>query len=166
MEAEALKNTARVGKKIRVRTQVIKGLADVYTPVGIYLRLRDRFRDTILLESTDSHAAENSYSFIGINAIAGIEIRNKSSVEFKLPGQTPEKINLRSGDDLDELLWSFMNRFDTESDDPVSARFAQGLFGYFTFDTVQLFEKMKFKDSGETINKIPVARYRLYQYFS
>ncbi|HEU0111660.1 MAG TPA: anthranilate synthase component I family protein [Flavisolibacter sp.] len=164
MEAEALKDTARVGKKIRVRTQVIKGLADVYTPVGIYLRLRDRFRDTILLESTDSHAAENSYSFIGINAIAGIEIRNKSSVEFKLPGQTPEKINLRSGDDLDELLWSFMNRFDTESDDPVSARFAQGLFGYFTFDTVQLFEKMKFKDSGETINKIPVARYRLYQY--
>ena len=39
-------------------------LADVYTPVGIYLRLRDRFRDTILLESTDHHAAENSYSFI------------------------------------------------------------------------------------------------------
>ena len=98
MEAEALKDTARVGKKIRVRTQVIKGLADVYTPVGIYLRLRDRFRDTILLESTDSHAAENSYSFIGINAIAGIEIRNKSSVEFKLPGQTPEKINLRSSE--------------------------------------------------------------------
>ncbi len=61
-------------------------LADVYTPVGIYLRVRDRFRDTILLESTDHHAAENSYSFICINAIAGIEISSASNIEFKLPG--------------------------------------------------------------------------------
>ncbi len=45
-------------------------MAVVYTPVGIYLRLRDRFRDTILLESADFHAGENSYSFIGIHAIA------------------------------------------------------------------------------------------------
>jgi len=49
-------------------------LADVFTPVGIYLRVRDRFRDTILLESTDNHVADNSYSFICINAIAGMEI--------------------------------------------------------------------------------------------
>ena len=51
-------------------------LSDVYTPVGIYLRLRDRFRDTILLESADHHSAENSFSYIGINAIGGIEITN------------------------------------------------------------------------------------------
>ena len=60
-------------KKIELQTQCKKMLADVFTPVGIYLRLRDRFRDTVLLESTDHHMAENSYSFIGINAIAGIE---------------------------------------------------------------------------------------------
>ena len=57
-----------------IETTVTKMLADTFTPVGIYLRLRDRYRDTILLESTDSHAAENSYSFIGVNAIGGIEI--------------------------------------------------------------------------------------------
>ena len=61
-------------KKIEIKTTCKKILADVFTPVGIYLRLRDRFRDTILLESTDHHAAENSYSFICINAIGGIEI--------------------------------------------------------------------------------------------
>ena len=55
--------------------------------LGIYLRLRDRFRDTILLESTDHHAAENSYSFIGINAIGGIEVSAKGSTEFKMPEQ-------------------------------------------------------------------------------
>ena len=53
-------------KKIEINTTCKKLLADVYTPVGIYLRVRDRFRDTILLESTDHHAAENSWSFICI----------------------------------------------------------------------------------------------------
>ena len=68
-------------KKIPIDTQVKKWLADIYTPVGIYLRLRDRYRDTILLESTDNHAAENSYSFICINAIAGIEISSAKRLE-------------------------------------------------------------------------------------
>jgi anthranilate synthase component 1 len=72
-------------KKIKIRTTVKKMLADVYTPVGIYLRLRDRFRDTVLLESGDSHATENSYSFICINAIGGIEVQSKSTIEYKLP---------------------------------------------------------------------------------
>ena len=66
-------------------------LSDVYTPVGIYLRLRDRFRDTILLESADNSSAENSFSFIGINAIGGIEIRNFELIELKYPGQNPDE---------------------------------------------------------------------------
>ena len=78
-------------KKIEIQTVCQKLLSDIHTPVGIYLRLRDRFRDTVLLESTDYHAADSSYSFICINAIAGIEITNKLSIEFKLPGQTPER---------------------------------------------------------------------------
>jgi anthranilate synthase component 1 len=136
----------------------------VHTPVGIYLRLRDRFRDTILLESSDHHAAENSYSFICINAIAGIEIRDKNRIEFKLPNESPEKTNLKGNGDLKKLLWEFMQRLETESDDPKSAQFAQGLFGYFTFDAVQFFETIEFNNADDAINKIPVARYRLYQY--
>src|SRR3954454_2711982 len=117
-------------KKIRIETTVKKMLADVYTPVGIYLRLRDRFRDTILLESTDHHAAENSYSFICINAIAGIEIKDRDVVEFKLPGQHAEKATLRGNEDLKNLLWEFMQHFEPASEDPRSAAFAQGLYGY------------------------------------
>ena len=65
-------------KTIKFTTTHKKILADVYTPVGIYLRLRDKFRDTILMESTDFHAGENSSSIIGINAIAGIERRRQN----------------------------------------------------------------------------------------
>ena len=78
-------------KKILIQTEVTTMLADTFTPVGIYLRLRDRFRDTILLESTDSHAAENSYSFIGVNAIGGIEISSLNEIEYKYPKQEPQK---------------------------------------------------------------------------
>ena len=78
-------------QKLMIETTVTKMLADTFTPVGIYLRLRDRYRDTILLESTDSHAAENSFSFIGVNAIGGIEISSLNEIEFKYPNQEPVK---------------------------------------------------------------------------
>jgi anthranilate synthase component 1 len=151
-------------KKITITTTVTKKLADVHTPVGIYLRLRDRFRDTILLESTDHHAAENSYSFICINAIAGIEIKDRDSVEFKLPNQNPERTELKGNGDLKNLLWDFLQRFEMETEDAKSAQFAQGLFGYFSFDAVQFFETIQFKEGSDNSNTIPMARYRLYQY--
>ena len=151
-------------KKISITTTVTKKLADVHTPVGIYLRLRDRFRDTILLESTDHHAAENSYSFICINAIAGIEIRDRNRVEFKLPNENPEKAVIKANGDLKTLLWDFMQRFEVRSTDPKSAQFAQGLYGYFNFDAIQFFETIELKNGNDAINHIPIARYRLYQY--
>ena len=158
-------------KKIPIQTTYKKLLADVYTPVGIYLRLRDRFRDTILLESTDFHAGENSYSFIGINAIAGIEIRNKQTIEFKLPAQPAEKIVINNPVDVPQHLWDFMQRFNiTPIEKPVNA--AQGLFGYTSYDAVQFFDTIKFTNGKrettngkqETENIIPLMRYRLYQY--
>jgi anthranilate synthase component 1 len=151
-------------KRVEIKTQFKRILSDVYTPVGIYLRLRDRFRDTILLESTDYHVAENSYSFIGINAIAGIEITDMESIEFKLPGQSPERVSINNGSDVPVLLWEFMQRFDVEKINDKSVRAVQGLFGYTTYDAVQFFETIRFRDRGREPNRIPLMRYRLYQY--
>ena len=151
-------------KKIKVTTTAKEMLADIYTPVAIYLRLRDRFRDTILLESTDNSAAENSYSFIGVNAIAGIEVSEKGYLESKLPAQPAEKLQLKGGEDVKKLLWNFMERFEMEELSRKELQFAQGLFGYFSFEAVQFFEKIKFKPAADDINNIPIARYRLYQY--
>lgn len=139
-------------------------LADVYTPVGIYLRLRDRFRDTILLESTDFHAGENSYSFIGINAVAGIEISNPSAIEFKLPGQNAERIKLDKSADVPQLLWDFMSRFEVMDAASSPVNVAQGLFGYTTFDAIQFFDNVKTTDHRQQTTEIPLMRYRLYQY--
>lgn len=134
----------------------------MHTPVGIYLRLRDRFRDTVLLESTDHHAAENSWSFICINAVAGIEISGFQKIEFKLPAQSPEKMDIRNTQDIPRLLWEFMQRFDPQKPAMKEGQFAQGLFGYTTFDAVQFFETIKLNNSR--LPTIPLVRYRLYQY--
>lgn len=149
-------------KKTEISTSVKKLLADVYTPVGIYLRLRDRFRDTILLESTDHHAAENSWSFIGINAIAGIEIIDTKNLEYKLPGQPPVKVEIKHTQQVPGILWEFMQRFQMKAYDTKEARFAQGLFGYTTYDAVQFFDTIRL--TSKPSPGIGSLRYRLYQY--
>jgi anthranilate synthase component 1 len=151
-------------KKITLETQCRKMLADLFTPVGIYLRLRDRFRDTVLLESTDHHAAENSYSFIGINAIAGIQISSAKSIEYKLPGQKPEQLNIKATAEVPDQLWSFMQRFEVKEPAMKEGKFAQGLFGYTTFDAVQFFDTIQLHTAAGAEPVIPLMRYRLYQY--
>ncbi len=149
-------------KKTELKTTVKRLLADVYTPVGIYLRLRDRFRDTILLESADHHAADNSWSFICVNAIAGIEIIDTKNLEYKLPGQRPEKVAIKDRQQVPAIIWEFMQRFEISPSKEKESRFAQGLYGYTTFDAVQFFDTIHFSDKSSA--GVASLRYRLYQY--
>jgi anthranilate synthase component I len=155
-------------KKIELSTTYKKLLADVFTPVGIYLRLRDRFRDTILLESADSHAGDNSFSIIGINAIAGIEISNYHEIEFKLPSENIQKIRITNATSVTEELWRFMQYFSIGDTREMPVNKAQGLFGYTTYDAIQFFETIRFKAQNsltvKAVPEIPLVRYRLYQY--
>lgn len=153
--------------KIKFKTTHTTILADIYTPVGIYLRLRDRFRDTILLESTDYHASENSYSIIGVNAIAGIEVTNADAYEIKYPGENAESIKINNKSDIAEIAWDFMQQFQSESPSRKPIQIAQGMFGYTSYDAIPFFEKIEFtkktdEDSG--FITVPVMRYRMYQY--
>ncbi len=152
-------------KKTELSTTYKKLLADIFTPVGIYLRLRDRFRDTILLESTDFHVGDNSYSFIGINAIAGIEIKNFNEIEYKFPGELPKKIPVTNVSKIGDEIWDFMQHFSIKDPAKMPVSMAQGLFGYTTYDAVQFYETIKFNSSNENSSpEIPLVRYRLYQY--
>jgi len=152
-------------RKTEVYTRCKKMLADVYTPVGIYLRLRDKFRDTILLESTDHHSQENSWSFICVNAIGGFEIQSVQSLECKFPGRNPEKIALKSFPDIQVLIEQFMHQFTIISNGTREEKFAQGLYGYCTYDAVQYFDTIKLSaKKKDDLSAIPLMRYRLYQY--
>ncbi len=151
-------------KKIEVNTEAKKMLADLYTPVAIYLRLRDRFRDTVLLESADSHAGKNSFSFIGVNAIAGVEVKNGKEIELKFPGEEPRKKEISNDTAMAAIFSDFMNCFSFNGvTKPVNV--AQSLFGYITHDAVQFFDTIRFQYSGSLDEPvIPLIRYRFYQY--
>lgn len=42
-------------------------LADLHTPVGVYMRLRDLYPQSALMESSDYHGNDNARSFIGVH---------------------------------------------------------------------------------------------------
>lgn len=147
---------------IQIKTTVKSTLSDLFTPVGIYLRLRDQFRDTILLESAGNQNTENNFSFIAVNAIAGIEIKNYTEAEIKFPLESPQKINIEK-EKLTDLLQNFSATFQCEESTLEIGKTAQGFFGYTSFDAIPFFENIKFKELSPE-NKIPLLRYRLYQY--
>ena len=151
-------------KPIVFETVCKKMLADVFTPVGIYLRLRDRFPGCILLESTDFHASENSFSYICIQPIAGIEVSTADRFEFKYPNEAVIKKKLKGKDAVVAELDEFLKRFQPSNKSEIGV--AQGLFGYTTYDAVQFFEDGLHLPLNTTSqpNGIPLMRYRMYQY--
>lgn len=137
-------------------------LADVYTPVSIYLRLRDKFRDTILLESADHHVSENSYSFICVKPIAGIEVSSTQLFEFKYPNEKTIQKSLCNKQEVLAQLQAFLKRFELSGKSPVPV--TEGLFGYTTYDAVQFFETIDLRHRPAAATAIPLMRYRFYQY--
>ncbi|WP_027378369.1 anthranilate synthase component I family protein [Chryseobacterium daeguense] len=149
-------------KKIKIKTVSKKALGDLKTPMNIYLQLRDKFRDTILLESSDAKNIDHNFSFIAINAIAGIEIKNLNEYEIKLPGEEPVKQFIIEHK-IADIFENFSQIFECEkTKDPVEET-AQSLFGYTSFEAVQFFENIMLKAQSPEV-EIPILRYRLYQY--
>jgi anthranilate synthase component 1 len=149
-------------KTVRIETLCKKKLADVFTPVGIYLRLRDRFRDTILLESSDSHTAENSWTFIGVQAIAGFEVVDTETIEYKLPCLPPERKKITGPAQVVSELNEYLKKFEAAGDCTIKQ--AQHFFGYTSYDAVQFFDSIKLSTENRQLSTAPLLRYRLYQY--
>ncbi len=135
-------------------------LADVLTPVAIYLKIRDLFPNSILLEGADFKAGENQYSFICMKPVAYIKAKN-NSVEIKYPDNLVENHELTKMSQATDILSGFANCFVAQSD--MSKVPASGLFGYSTYEAVSYFEDIKIKKStGET--DIPDLYYQFYKY--
>ena len=147
--------------EFKIKTTSRKLLADIITPVSIYLRIRDIFPNSLLLESSDYHGNENSYSFICMKPIAGFEADNGLITET-YPDGTLTSTNIVDKQTFTTCFSNFIKSFvqtDLPSDIPVN-----GLFGYMSYDAVQYFEKLKFRNDSQFPHKIPDARYHLYKY--
>src|SRR6185369_6583858 len=99
--------------KIELKTKSKKLLADTLTPVNIYLKLRDIFAGSILLESSDYHGHENSLSFICCEPIATFQV-SEDAIEIGLPGRKKATEKITSKNQVLEFLDGFRNAFQSE----------------------------------------------------
>jgi len=147
-------------KRYKITTTHKKLLADTTTPVSIYLRLRDVFPNSLLLESSDYHSRENSTSYICCEPIAGL-ILNDGNLKQKYPDGTEE--NYKAGEfELLPQIDDFMASFETGENQ--LKVISNGLFGYFTHEAVEHYETIKLKKVEDNPKKIPVMQYNMYRY--
>jgi anthranilate synthase component I len=147
--------------EFRVKTTSRKLLADIITPVSIYLRIRDIYPNSLLLESSDYHGNENSYSFICMKPLAGFEADN-GFVSETYPNGSKNITEIVDRQTFNTRFSAFINSF-IQSDVPVDIP-VNGLFGYLSYDAVEYFEKIELKPGSDYPYKIPDARYHLYKY--
>jgi len=145
----------------KIKTTSRKLLADIITPVSIYLRIRDIYPNSLLLESSDYHGNENSYSFICMKPLAGF-IADEGLITETYPDGTSLNTYITDKQTFNSRFSAFTDSFvqsDLPGDIPVN-----GLFGYLSYDAVEYFETIELKHTPMCTYKIPDVRYHLYKY--
>ena len=146
-------------KKFELKTHYKKILADTISPVSVYLKVRDKFPNSILLESSDYHGNDNSFSYICCNPIASIKVEN-SIVTKTYPDHSTESKAVPA-DKVTLEVNAFTKQFDTQKD--ASFKFINnGMFGFTTYDAVKYFEDITISKKDDSI-VIPEMYYAVYQ---
>jgi len=151
----------KILNQYKLVTSYKKLLADTVTPVSIYLKLRDRFANSLLLESSDYHGNENSFSYICCQPLATFCLKDRH-LEKKYPDGSTESFTLQNRSQAVELLSEFATAFHTET---LDFKFINnGLFGYMCYDAVQYFEDIELNPQKEAPFSIPEIMYGVYKF--
>ena len=143
----------------KFKTTYKKILADTITPVSVYLKIRDKFANSLLLESSDYRANDNSFSYICCNPIASIKIENET-IYKTFPDGTSNAIAIDKNSNIPKTIEEFANLFQSENND---FKFIyNGLFGYISYDAVRYFENIEI-NKKDTDLQIPDIYYAIYQ---
>lgn len=145
--------------KYLLTTHSKKLLADTLTPVSVYLRLRDKFPNSLLLESSDYHANDNSFSYICCNPIASFKVEHEIITTQFPDGKLTR--NTTAEKDVVKSLEAFSNSFKSKSD-KIYKFINNGVFGFTAYDAVRYFEDIKVDKTKATL-AIPDMYYAVYQ---
>ncbi|MFD2542187.1 anthranilate synthase component I family protein [Lacinutrix gracilariae] len=146
-------------KTFSLYTHYKKILADTITPVSIYLKIRDKYPNSILLESSDYHANDNSFSYICFNPIASIKVEN-DRIEQHFPDGSSKK-NYTKSISVTEEIHKFTQRFKVKSEKKFKF-INNGIFGYTAYDAVKYFEDIEITKKPDSLN-IPEIYYSVYR---
>ena len=133
-------------------------LADLQTPVGIYLKVRDIYPQSVLLESSDFHSNENSFSYIGIDPVASFAVEGGAITE-KYPNGEERKYVLTEPDSLTACFNTYLQQFSVPDTNNVN-----GFFGYTAYNAIRYFEPVESIKNPTKSSVIPEMYYILYRY--
>lgn len=142
----------------KINTRYKKLLADTLTPVSVYLQIRDRYANPILLESSDYHGNENSYSYICCDPIATFSLTN-GKIKQTFPDGNTQVDLLERGSKLVDSLQEFSSRFEVDNMD--FKFITSGLFGYIQYDGVAYFEDITLANTQTS--QVPQIYYAVYR---
>ncbi|AQS93777.1 anthranilate synthase component I [Polaribacter sp. BM10] len=145
-------------KKIQFKTTFKTKIADTITPVGLYLRFRDTYANTLLLESSDYHSKEESFSFIAIEPVVTIKAENHH-LKFSHKGE--ELASKEIGRGFNAIFENYSKAIDLDC--PAELKSFNGLYGYTTYDSVQYFENIDLSVK-EAPSAIPLMQYSFYRF--
>ena len=146
-------------KKYKLITHYKKILADTISPVSVFLKIRDQFPNSILLESSDYHANDNSFSYICCNPIASIKV-DANKITKTYPDHTTE-IKTVASDEVTLEIDTFTKQFETKNDKAFKF-INNGMFGFTAYDAVKYFEDITISKKEDSI-QIPDMYYAIYQ---
>ena len=146
--------------KYKLTTYSKKIIADIITPVSVYLKVRDKFPNSILLESSDYHANDNSFSYICFNPIASIKIQH-NSIEQAFPDSSKTRETILDTTNVPEIIHQFSQRFEVDKKE-VFKFINNGIFGYTAYDAVRYFEDITISKKDDSL-EIPDIYYAVYQ---
>ncbi|HBH50185.1 MAG TPA: anthranilate synthase component I [Bacteroidales bacterium] len=145
---------------IKINTTTRKMLADVITPVSIYLKAREAFPNSILLESSDYHGNENSYSFICMQPVANFMVNN-GRYTIEAPNNERHEGDVTSPDEFKRIFKEFIQAFNTKEHGALPLN---GIFGYCEYDAIEYFETLKLTNKHSSDYSVPQIRYSFYRY--
>src|SRR6056297_55330 len=143
----------------KLQTHFKKILADTITPVSVYLKIRDKFPNSILLESSDYHANDNSFSYICCNPIASIKVENEI-ITKEFPNGTKSETPITDKAAVTKEIDAFSQLFTVADQD--FKFITNGLFGFMAYDAVRYFEAVEISKKDNSVT-IPDIYYAVYQ---
>ena len=147
-------------EKIKFKTYHKKILSDKLTPVSIYLKLRDKFANSLLLESSDYDVNNKNFSYICCDAIASIKVKD-GKITYTYPGQKKITTKIKKNESLPNIIKNFSKKFDYKH--KKYNFITNGLFGYISHETVSHFEDLDLDKNKDDL-EIPELYYAVYKY--
>ena len=133
-------------------------IGDLCTPVSVYLKVRDAYPQSALMESSDYHGGENAKSFIALHPIASVSISHGIG-RAQYPDGSVSEHPITETYGSAQVINDFLQAFQVEGEH----REYCGLFGYTSFNAVRYFENIDIKDETQQENDAPDLLYIMYK---